>query len=104
MSQLPVYQQKLSERLSKGFERLVYWNEYKTKNESKNMTSEPGYFLESNFVGINRLYVLVYFNRNDDVKKYRVLRYYLPKGTNENYNLIINGKNFYNQPIDSDIK
>ena len=30
--------QKLSKLLSKGFERSVYWNEYKTKNENKNMT------------------------------------------------------------------
>ena len=30
--------QKLSNLLSKGFERSVYWNEYKTKNENENMT------------------------------------------------------------------
>ena len=30
---------KLSEPLSKGFERLVYWNEYK-KSENKNTTNE----------------------------------------------------------------
>ena len=28
--------QKLSNSLSKGFERSVYWNEYKTKRENKN--------------------------------------------------------------------
>ena len=31
---------KLSELLSKGFERSVYWNEYKTKSENKNTTYE----------------------------------------------------------------
>ena len=30
--------QKLSKLLSKGFERSVYYNEYKTKNENKNTT------------------------------------------------------------------
>ena len=30
--------QKLSNLLSKGSERSVYWNEYKTKNENRNMT------------------------------------------------------------------
>ena len=29
---------------------------------------------------------------------------YLPKGIIKNYNVIINGENFYDQPIDSDIK
>ena len=32
--------QKLSKLLSKGFERSVYWNEYKTKSENKNTTIE----------------------------------------------------------------
>ena len=28
--------QKLSEFLSKGFERIIYWNEYETKSGNKN--------------------------------------------------------------------
>ena len=56
----PKSSQKLSKLLSKGFERSVYWNEYKTKSENKNTTNEYRYFLKSNFVGVNRLFVLVY--------------------------------------------
>ena len=37
-------------------------------------------------------------------KRYKARRYYLPKGVNKNGNVIINGKNFYDQPIDSDKK
>ena len=37
-------------------------------------------------------------------KRYKTLRYYLTYGINKNYNVIINGKNFYDQPIDSEIK
>ena len=57
--------QKLSKLLSKGFERSVYWNKYKTKSENKNTTNEFGCFLESNFVGVNRLLVLVYPDQNN---------------------------------------
>ena len=32
--------QKLSTLLSKGFERSVYWNEYKTTNENKDKKNE----------------------------------------------------------------
>ena len=42
--------------------------------------------------------------RNDDIKRFKIQRYYLPKGIIKNYNVIINGKNFYDQAIDSDIK
>ena len=52
--------QKLSKLLSERFKRPVYWNEYKTKSEIKNTTIEFRYFLESNFVGVNRLFVSVY--------------------------------------------
>ena len=51
---------RLSAFLSKGFERSVYWNEYKTKSYNKNTINEYRYFLESNFFGANRLFVLVY--------------------------------------------
>ena len=39
--------QKLSALFSKRFDRSVYWNEYKTKSDYKNMTNEFRYFLES---------------------------------------------------------
>ena len=71
--------QKLLELLSKGFGRSVYWNEYKTKSENENTTKEYRYFLESNFIGVNKLFVFVYSNRDSNAKKYKVLRYDLPK-------------------------
>ena len=52
--------QKLTKLLSKGFERSIYLNEYKTKYENKNTANEYRYFLESNFVEVNTLFVLVY--------------------------------------------
>ena len=50
---------KFSKNLSKGLETSE-WNEYKTKSESKNAINEYRYFIESNFVGVNILFVLVY--------------------------------------------
>ena len=46
--------QTLSKFPRKRFEGSGYWNEYKTKSENKNTTNEYRYFLESNFVGVNR--------------------------------------------------
>ena len=91
--------QKLSKLLSKEFERSVYWYEYETKSENKNATNEYRYFLKSNFVGVNRLFVLVYKNEANNAKRFNVQKYYLPKGIIKNYNLIINGKNLYDHPI-----
>ena len=82
----------------------MYWDEYKAKIENKNTTTKYRYFLESKFVGVNRLFVLVYSNEDNNSKMYKAKRYYLPKGVIKNYNVIINGETFFDQPIDSDIK
>ena len=52
--------QKLPKLLSKGFERTLCWNEYKTKSEIKNRSHEYRYFLESNFGDVNSFFVLRY--------------------------------------------
>ena len=76
--------QKLSIILTKGFERSVYWNEnsilyYKTARENKDTINEYRHFFESNFLRINSLFVLIYMNKADDVKRYNAKKYYLPK-------------------------
>ena len=96
--------QKLLKLFSKWFERTVYWNEYETKKEIKNATNEYRNCRGSKFVEVNRLLVLIYSNQDGNSKRYKVERYYLPKVIIENYNIIISGKNFYDQPIDFDIK
>ena len=53
---------------------------------------------------IDYLFVLVYLNRDSDVKQFKTRKYFLPKDIIKNYNAIIIGKNFYGQPIDSDKK
>ena len=62
------------------------------------------YFLELNVAGVNRVFVLVHTNQGDNAKSFNARKYYLPKGIIKNYNVIINGKNVFDQAIDSDIK
>ena len=78
--------QKLSKFLSKGFQRTVYWNEYKTKSENKNTANEYIYFLKSNFVGVNILFALINSNQNDRFKRFNGKKYYLIKGIIKNGN------------------
>ena len=49
-------------------------------------------------------FVLVYANQDVNSKRFKTRRYYLPKDIIKNSNVIINGKNFYDQVIYSDIK
>ena len=95
--------QKLSKDLSKWFERSVYWNEYKTKSDLEKWEwvrqRSIDIFSNRTFVGVNRLFVLVYSNAEDNTKRYKAQRYNLPKAIMKNYNVIINGKNFYDQQL-----
>ena len=43
-------------------------------------------------------------NRDNDVKRFNARKYHLPKGIIKNYNVIVNGKNFYDQALNSDVK
>ena len=61
---------------------------------NKNTSNEYRHFLELNFVGVNRLFVLVYKNQDDDVKRFKARRYYIPKGIIDDFIIIINPKAF----------
>ena len=67
---------KLSKLLIKGFEISVYWNEYKRKSDNKNTKNEFRFFLESNFVGVNGLFVLIYSKQDNASKRFKAKRYY----------------------------
>ena len=64
----------------KGFQRSFYWNEYNIKHENKNTPNEYRYFLESNFVRVNRhvnrIFVLVYTNEGDNAKRFKTRQNY----------------------------
>ena len=52
---------------NKGFQRSIYWNEYKTKeiNEDTDANVFKYIHLDRSFQGVNRLFVMAY-NRVDD--------------------------------------
>ena len=51
---------KLLKLLNKKFEISVYWSEYKAKKENKNIINKYRCFIESNFLGVDGLFVLFY--------------------------------------------
>ena len=53
------------------------------------------------FQGVNKLFILSFENENDRTSH---SNYYLPKVEIKDYNVMIDGKNFFDQPINSDLK
>ena len=58
--------------------------------------------LESSFKGVNRLFVMAYSRANDQPTRNGQRKYYLPRIDSEKYHVIIDGRNFYDNPIESD--
>ena len=55
---------KLVKLLEEGFKRPVYWNEYQTKIESRNLDNNnlTRFPLDASFQGVRRLFVLIFNN------------------------------------------
>ena len=59
------------------------------------------HLVDPSFQGINRLFVLSFENEDDRTSH---STYYLPKVEIKDYNVMIDGRNFFDQPINSDLK
>ena len=94
------------EQQNKGFQRSVYWNEYKTKeiNEDTDANVFKYINLDPSFQGVNRLFVMAYNRANGQPTRNGQREYYLPRIDLEKYNVIIDGRNFYDNPIESNIE
>ena len=99
---------KLVKQLNEGFKRPVYWNKYKVIDNKvvENAEKHIRELLDSSYQGVKRLFVLAYNNKEGDnkvsVDSYK--KYFLPRVKIENYNIEIDGRNFYDQPINDSIK
>ena len=103
---------KLPKLLGERFKRSIYWNKYKVIDNivvSINNANEEKYIrerLDASYQGVKRLFVLAYDNTagNDQVSIDSFKKYFLPRVKIENYNIEIDGRNFYDQPINDLIK
>ena len=91
-----------TEQQNKGFQRSVYWNEYKTKEINENADANVFKYvdLDPSFQGVNRLFVMAYNGANGQPTRNGQQKYYLTRIDLEKYNVIIDRRNFYDNPID----
>ena len=87
---------KLLPQLESGFKRTVSWNKYISRPELLTQNLNLNHWVEPSFQGVNRLFVLAF---EDDAQRTGNKRYYLQNVEINNYNVMIDGKNFFDQPI-----
>ena len=114
----------LSKQLSEGFKRTIYWNQYVSKPFPKTPHKKTGisrFALDAAFQGVNRLFVLAFEDTPEDeaanaaaprnLVANRVIRnsnrkssFLVPRVDIMSYNVLIDGRNFYDQPISDSIR
>ena len=111
---------KLNQLLDTEFKRKVYWNEYNSKIETiaqaYNDNNYKRSLLHAKIPGVNKLFVMGFddnvVNHNADlivdedekVKRDSHRKYFLPRIDIKDYNVLIDGRNFYDQNISDDFK
>ena len=87
---------KLLPKLKSGFKRTISWNKDLPKPELLPQNPNLNHLIEPSFQGVNRLFVLAF---EDDAERISNKRYYLPNVEIKDYNVMIDGKNFFDQPV-----
>ena len=99
----------LTKHLNEGFEISVSWNKYKSKiviQEAE--ANKPKRFpLDASFQEVNRLFVVAFDNANNGdnkVERDSPRKYFLQRVDTTNYSVLIDRRNFLDQPISDQIR
>ena len=83
---------KLLPQLKSGFKGTISWNKCLRKPELLAQNANLNHLIESNFQGVNRIFVLAF---EDDAQRTSNKRFCIPNIEIKDYNVIIDGKNFF---------
>ena len=87
---------KLHQKLKSGFKRVINWNKYSSKPELLRQNPNLNHLVEPSFKGVNRFFVLAFENGTQRTSH---SGYCLPNTEIKDYNIMINGENFFDQTI-----
>ena len=90
---------KLLEQLKQGFKRTIKWNKYRSQMTIQSKNRNLNYLIDPTFTNINRLFVLSFPRNNNTDSRYSYSNYYVPKVKINDFNVLIDGKSFFDLPV-----
>ena len=90
--------EKLLQQLKSGFKKTISWNKYESSIKTFAQNRYLNYLINPSLQGVNRLFVLFFENENGRTSH---STYYLPKVEIKDYNVMIDGRKFFDQLINS---
>ena len=92
---------KLLQQLKSGFKRTINWSKYHKIQKHIHKTNNLNHLVDPSFQGVKRLFALSFEDENGRASH---SDYYLPKVEIKDYNVKVDGKNLFDQPINNDAK
>ena len=87
---------RLLEQLRVGFKRTIKWNKYRSEMTNQTQNNNLNYLIDPTFTKVNRLFVLSFENEEDRTS---FSKYYVPKVEIKDFNVLIDGKSFFDVPV-----
>ena len=93
---------KLLEQLKTGFKRTIKWNKYRSQMSIQPQNNNLNYLTDPAFTSVNRLFTLSFPRNNNTDSRYSFSNYYDPKVKVNDFNVLIDGKNFLDLSVKND--
>ena len=90
---------KFLEQLKSEFKRTIKWNKFLSQMTNQTKNNNLNYLIDPTFTKVNRLFVLSFENENDRTS---FSKYYVPNVQIKDFNVLIDGKSFFDLPIKND--
>ena len=84
------------QQLKSGFRRTIKLNKYRSEMTNQTKTNYLDYLIDPTFTKVNRLFVLSFENEKDRTS---FSKFYLPKVEIKDFNVLIDGKSFFEVPV-----
>ena len=92
---------KLLQQLTSGFKRTINWNKYQSDPKTYAQIRYSSQLVHPSFQAVSRTFVSSFENEDDGNTH---SNYCLPEVTIKSYNVMIGGKTFFDQTINSGLK
>ena len=90
---------KFLEYINQGFKRTVSWNKYRSEIIAQPKNNNLDYLIDPTSRNINRLFVLLFNNGEDDPSLNCFFKYYMPLVEIKDFNVLTDNKPFFDQPV-----
>ena len=87
--------------MKSGFKSTINWKKYQTKVTIQAPNPNLDYLIDPSLQGVNRIFALSFENNTDRTVH---TKYCLPTVERKDYNVMIDGQNFFDQPLKNNLR